>query len=143
MTMQGSELKAIREQLGLSQIDFAERLGMSQTFIGLMERGERPVEPRTALAAEVLAGGPSRVNVGTFGDKFVVIAVEMLPGLPGRAHRILPPGYDTLDEAIDAAEEMAAKHNCPYLPTGVDQARLAQRRAAKGHRRKSTGGKTS
>lgn len=54
MTMQGSELKAIREALGWGQRKFADEIGMTQTFIGMMERGERPIEPRTALAAKYL-----------------------------------------------------------------------------------------
>lgn len=55
MTMQGSELKAIREGLGMGQRAFAEAIGMTQTFIGMMERGERPIERRTELAARYLA----------------------------------------------------------------------------------------
>ena len=55
MTMQGGELKAIREALGWGQRKFAEEIGMTQTFIGLMERGERPIERRTELAARYLA----------------------------------------------------------------------------------------
>jgi transcriptional regulator with XRE-family HTH domain len=53
--MQGSELKAIREGLGWGQRRFAEELGMSQTWIGQMERGEKPIERRTELAARYLA----------------------------------------------------------------------------------------
>lgn len=53
--MQGSELKAIREALGWGQRKFAEEIGMTQTYIGLMERGEKPIEKRTELAARYLA----------------------------------------------------------------------------------------
>jgi DNA-binding transcriptional regulator YiaG len=51
IAMQGSDLKAIRQQLGMSQAEFAEALDMTGTFIGLMERGERPIERRTEMAA--------------------------------------------------------------------------------------------
>lgn len=53
--MQGLELKAIREGLGWGQRKFADEIGMTQTFVGMMERGERPIELRTALAARYLA----------------------------------------------------------------------------------------
>lgn len=49
--MQGSELKAIREGLGWGQRKFAEEIGMTQSYIGQMERGEKPIERRTELAA--------------------------------------------------------------------------------------------
>src|SRR6218665_1620347 len=52
--MQASELKAIREGLGLSQDEMAERLGLSRVMIGLMERGQKPIERRTAQAAMLI-----------------------------------------------------------------------------------------
>lgn len=54
MKMQGSDLKAIRQQLGMSQSEFADALDMTGTFVGMMERGDRPIEHRTALAARQL-----------------------------------------------------------------------------------------
>lgn len=50
--MQGSELRAIREAAGLDQQQFGERLGLSRVTVGLMERGQKPIEPRTALLIE-------------------------------------------------------------------------------------------
>lgn len=52
--MQGEELKAIRQEIGWRQHEMATELGMTTTFIGMMERGERPIEARTALAARQL-----------------------------------------------------------------------------------------
>lgn len=52
--MQGEELKAIRKALGLTQAKFAEELGITGVFVGLMERDERPIERRTELAARYL-----------------------------------------------------------------------------------------
>jgi transcriptional regulator with XRE-family HTH domain len=54
-TMQGSELKAIRETLGWGQRRFAEEIGMTQTYISQMEQGKKPIERRTELAARYLA----------------------------------------------------------------------------------------
>ncbi|RYD88919.1 MAG: XRE family transcriptional regulator [Sphingobacteriales bacterium] len=53
--MQGSELRAIRKALSLSQHKFAEEIGMTRTWINLMESGKKPIERRTELAALYLA----------------------------------------------------------------------------------------
>ncbi|MAN12845.1 MAG: hypothetical protein CMN72_02255 [Sphingomonas sp.] len=58
MTMQGSEFRAARKRLGWTQARMAAELDMSPTFIGLMERGERPIERRTALAVRALEIDP-------------------------------------------------------------------------------------
>jgi len=52
--MQGFELKAIRESLGMTQAQFADVLDISRAFVSLMERGENAVERRTELAAKYL-----------------------------------------------------------------------------------------
>lgn len=52
--MTGHELKHARRRLGLSQQTLAAELGLTQTFIGLMERGEKPIERRTELAVRCL-----------------------------------------------------------------------------------------
>lgn len=44
------ELKQARQSLGLSQQALAAELGLTRVFIGLMERGEKPIETRTELA---------------------------------------------------------------------------------------------
>lgn len=49
--MQGDELKALRQKAKMTQAEFAEAMGLTGTFIGLMERGEKPIEKRTELAA--------------------------------------------------------------------------------------------
>lgn len=48
--MTGEELRAIRLALGLTQVEFAEKIGISRTYVGLMERGERLISRRTASA---------------------------------------------------------------------------------------------
>lgn len=62
MAMQGDQLKAARQSMGLSQADLAEHLGLSRVFIGLMERGDKPIEARTELAVLYLVEHPERLQ---------------------------------------------------------------------------------
>lgn len=52
--MQGEELKALRKQTGLTQIEMAKVLDLSPTWVGQMERGETKIERRTELAARFI-----------------------------------------------------------------------------------------
>ena len=54
--MTGAELKAIRAGLGLSQVDFARRLGLSRRRLQDFEGGE-PVDQRTHMAALAVKAG--------------------------------------------------------------------------------------
>ena len=54
--MTGAELKAIRAGLGLSQVDFARRLGLSRRRLQDFEGGE-PVDKRTHMAALAVKAG--------------------------------------------------------------------------------------
>lgn len=50
--MQGDDLLKIRQALGWTQQVMAAELGLTPQFIGMMERGEKPIEVRTALAVQ-------------------------------------------------------------------------------------------
>lgn len=52
--MTGEELRAIRKSLGLNQTNFGKELDFTQTYVGQLERGERPINRRTELAAHYL-----------------------------------------------------------------------------------------
>lgn len=54
MMMQPDVLKALRKELGWSQQQLADGLGMSRKSIVEMEGGKTPIEQRTALALEAL-----------------------------------------------------------------------------------------
>lgn len=56
--MDGTELRAIRKGLGMTQGEMAQRLGVSATFIGMMERGDKPIADRTAISARALRPKP-------------------------------------------------------------------------------------
>jgi predicted transcriptional regulator len=52
--MTPSELKKARQKLGLTQGGLAEAIGMTQTYISLMETGRAGIERRTELAIKGL-----------------------------------------------------------------------------------------
>ncbi|WP_413716158.1 helix-turn-helix domain-containing protein [Sphingobium sp. B2D3B] len=52
------ELRAVRRNLEWTAKRMAEELGMSETYVGQMERGQKPIETRTAVAARSLALAP-------------------------------------------------------------------------------------
>lgn len=58
MEMQPNDLKAARKAMGLTQADLAGLLGLTPQFIGMMERGEKAIEPRTVLAVRYLMEHP-------------------------------------------------------------------------------------
>lgn len=53
--MLGSDLRALRESLGLTQSALADALGMHANTVACMERGEKPISKRTAAALKMLA----------------------------------------------------------------------------------------
>lgn len=54
----GAKLKAARAGLGLTQSALADRLGLTGAFIGMMERDDKPIEPRTDLSIRYLLTEP-------------------------------------------------------------------------------------
>lgn len=62
--MQGDEMKALRKAAGLTQEQLADAIGLSRVTIGLMERGQAPIERRTALAVRYLSEHPEEARAG-------------------------------------------------------------------------------
>lgn len=73
-----SQLKAIRLSLGLTQSRFAEELGISRVFVGLMERGQRPITERTRLAALSLRPEAIDRNLEEFDPLFREVEASLL-----------------------------------------------------------------
>lgn len=59
--MQPDELKALRTGAGLTQQQLANAIGMTRVSVGLMERGQAPIERRTALAVRYVSEHPEAV----------------------------------------------------------------------------------
>lgn len=58
----GKSLRVMREQLGLSQEDFADLVDLDRSYIGGIERGERNPTLRTILRiCSTLKIGPSEL----------------------------------------------------------------------------------
>lgn len=65
--MDSEEFKSIRESAELSQAELAVFLGLSRVFVGLMERGKKPITRRTEEAMRSVGRKPAQV-VSTEGD---------------------------------------------------------------------------
>jgi transcriptional regulator with XRE-family HTH domain len=60
--MQGNIFRDIRKGMKLTQEELGKELGLSQKFIGMMERGDAPIERRTWLALLYLHQNPSDIG---------------------------------------------------------------------------------
>ena len=64
--MTGAEVRAARERRGWQQTELAERLGVSQGYVSLLESGRRPVSTRLAAKlVSLLALSPVALPVST------------------------------------------------------------------------------
>lgn len=80
--MQGDELKRLRTARGLDQSKVADALGLSRVFVGMMERDQKPIEPRTALAARLLYDryDVQRVEAGDYQGWYMVVRRTLSDG---------------------------------------------------------------
>ncbi|MDX3885567.1 MAG: helix-turn-helix transcriptional regulator [Sphingomonas sp.] len=49
-----TDVRSIREALGISQVELATKLGLHQSTVSRLETGAMPVDARTALALDML-----------------------------------------------------------------------------------------
>lgn len=52
----GRQLRAVRQNVGISQEELAAQAGLHRTYVGLIERGERNVSLRTVEKLAVALG---------------------------------------------------------------------------------------
>ncbi|MEO6393823.1 MAG: helix-turn-helix transcriptional regulator [Pyrinomonadaceae bacterium] len=98
MNLTGAQLRRIRKQAGRTQVEAAAKLGVSQTYLSLLEKGERPVTLAvTKRATRVFGLDPTTIPWGkdvmklrsTTNEKlFLDLAALHYPGFsymkPGR-----------------------------------------------------------
>ncbi len=60
--MQASELKQLLKASGLTQEELGDRVGLSRVTIGLMARGQTPIERRSALAIRYALEHPDHIE---------------------------------------------------------------------------------
>ena len=106
--MQGKELKRVRKNLRMSQAELAEALGLSGTFVGLMERDDRAIEDRTALAVRQLFNERSRLSSNhrvteTPGDVHLRDATVLWDDEPQDGRRITVVGRGQDDQAFTSS----------------------------------------
>ena len=59
--MSSLDLKSVRRAKGLTQVDAARRLGVSQGYVAMLERGKRRLTPRLARQVMKVYGAPPTV----------------------------------------------------------------------------------
>lgn len=76
----GDFLTALRVDLGLSQVDFADKIGMSKQNLCDIERGRRYTSPKTAATLAKRLGVPS--------SKLVKLALQDLVNRDGLKFKV-------------------------------------------------------
>ncbi len=87
--MTGKEFKLARKARGWKQQDVAQRLGVSQTYVALLESGKRNFPPRlTGKAVTLLGMNPSALPLDTHVSADAEYLTRQLSalGYPGFAH---------------------------------------------------------
>ena len=86
--MTGEELREGRKRRGWTQVDLARRLGVSQGYVCLLERGHRPVPPVMAQKVARLLDVPPTALPSTFSGAPLACATALATlGYPGFAYR--------------------------------------------------------
>ena len=120
--MTGLVLRQARSNLGLSQVEAAAQLGVSQTLLSLMEKGERAVTPALAKkAVTALKATPELlpVDAGTrHSDEQLAADIGAL-GYPGYAYlegQLRNPA-EVLFDALDRLDlDARVVEALPWLP---------------------------
>jgi transcriptional regulator with XRE-family HTH domain len=120
--MTGQTLRQARTSLGMSQVEAAARLGVSQTLLSLMEKGERSVTPPVAQkAVALLHATPEQLPVSTgtrHSDDQLAADLGAL-GYPGYAYlqgQLRNPA-EVLFDALDRPDlDARVVEALPWLP---------------------------
>lgn len=116
--MSGTQVRAVRERLGLTQQRAARRWKLSQAYVSLVERGKRPVPERLArllarAEPHLATGLPLRAATGAADE------------LPQRLGALGYPGFAYLGDSRRVANPAAvvlATLKMPAVPARVTEA---------------------
>jgi transcriptional regulator with XRE-family HTH domain len=98
--MQGSELREVRQKLGLTQEQLAAALDMTPTYIGLMERGVKAIEVRTSWLIRLIQNAIAR-------RESLLTQIDMME--VKKTLRTLSGNVDTTQESIAMAKHYLAE----------------------------------
>ncbi len=106
--MDGKDLREVRRHLEMTQEEFGKALGLTPTFIGMMERGEKSIEDRTKLAARQLFNERTRLSTGhrvaeTGEDVPLSDAMILWDEEPQNGRRIVVVGRGKDDQAFSSS----------------------------------------
>jgi transcriptional regulator with XRE-family HTH domain len=140
--MSGDVLRQARKKAGLTQVEAADRLGVSQTLLSMMEKGKRSVTSAVAAEAvkllivsptELPFSGHSRRNDGQLAAELARLGYPGYSHLNGELRNPAEVLFDALDRPDLDARVVEA---LPWLPLQfpdmnwmwlVDQAKLRNR----------------
>jgi len=103
--MTGMEFKKARKEMGWSQCEVAERLGVSQTYVAFLERGERSFTPELARkTVTLLKMNPSALPLEPRASKNNDWMTRQLSalGYPGFAHVRPVPRRNPVEVLVEA-----------------------------------------
>lgn len=106
--MDDVQLKRVRKRLGMTQNAMATALGVTTTFVGMMERGDRPIERRTAMTIVALLLQTDLATADAHGVSRRIS--ELLDGTADgvRAVAAQPPIDDGMRRDIETIARLAA-----------------------------------
>jgi predicted transcriptional regulator len=102
----GSRLRRLRLGLGLSQAALAQSLGLSASYLNLMERDQRPLTAQVVLKLSGMEGVDVAELAGSEATHSLLQPLREMVADPLLAGEV-PPGNE-LDEALQAAPNFAA-----------------------------------
>jgi len=139
--MSGSQVRCVRERLGLTQKQAAQQWGLSQTYVSLVESDKRPVPGRLAhlLAKsdpEMAAGLPVETADVASDDLPAVLGALQYPGFAylGDSAEVMNPAVVVLTALRSRVVPMRVTEAVPWVLATfpdlkwdwlVDQAKLA------------------
>ena len=94
----GNAIKKLRQEKGLKQIDFAEKCGLSQSYLSLIEKGKK--EPTLGLLKQI----SSSLSIPLPILVFLALDKDDIPDSKKEAFQILDPSIKGLINDVFIAE---------------------------------------